>query len=76
MDWDYEFKSYFVLRTLRSSILQTYNSSYEPSASVHAEAANRWTVVVGDEAPVVVTAGGCPYGTACLQECAKCGVCT
>ena len=27
MDWEYEFKSYFVLRTLRSSILQTYNTS-------------------------------------------------
>ena len=28
MDWKYEFKSYFVLRTLRSSILQTYNTSF------------------------------------------------
>ena len=27
MDWLYEFKSYFVLRTLRSSIFQTYNTS-------------------------------------------------
>ena len=27
MDREYEFKSYFVLRTLRSSILQTYNTS-------------------------------------------------
>ena len=27
MDWEYEFKSYFVLRTLRSSIFQTYNTS-------------------------------------------------
>ena len=27
MDCEYEFKSYFVLRTLRSSILQTYNTS-------------------------------------------------
>ena len=26
MDWEYEFKSYFVLRTLRSSIFQTYNT--------------------------------------------------
>ena len=27
MDWEYEFESYFVLETLRSSILQTYNAS-------------------------------------------------
>ena len=27
MDWEYDFKFYFVLRTLRSSILQTYNTS-------------------------------------------------
>ena len=27
MDWEYEFKSYFMLRTLRSSIHQTYNTS-------------------------------------------------
>ena len=27
MDWEYEFESYFVLGTLRSSILQTYNAS-------------------------------------------------
>ena len=27
MDWELELKSYFVLRTLRSSMLQTYNIS-------------------------------------------------
>ena len=27
MDWEYEFKSYFVLRTLRSCMLLTYNTS-------------------------------------------------
>ena len=27
MDWEYEYKSYFVLRTLPSIILQTYNTS-------------------------------------------------
>ena len=26
MDWEYDFETYFVLKTLRSSILQTYNT--------------------------------------------------